>query len=99
MHTRNLNIIYPEVDTFEVRKPPIYMFAVPFLLHARVLFTIHEVQLLLRYRTGSAGPCKILQHPVWHSFVYPATLFAVAPVPVLEEIFREAASVLPDAVS
>jgi len=37
------------------------------------------MQLLLRYRTESAGLCKVLMHPRWGSHVYPATIFAIAP--------------------
>lgn len=49
------------------------------------------LQLLLRYRTSAAGPCKILTHPRWGSHVYPATLFAIAPLHLLEDAFRAAA--------
>lgn len=31
-------------------------------------------------------------HPRWGSHVYPATLFAVAPLPLLEQAFRDAAA-------
>lgn len=48
-------------------------------------------QLLLRYKTSSAGPCKILQHPKWGSHVYPATLFAIAPLEDLTRALADAA--------
>lgn len=40
-------------------------------------------EILLGYRTQKCGPCKMLLHPSWGSAVYPATLFAIAPAPVL----------------
>jgi len=50
------------------------------------------LQLLLKYRTSSAGPCKVLLHPRWGSHVYPATLFAIAPLPLLVQALEEAAA-------
>ncbi|PSC75053.1 Methylmalonic aciduria and homocystinuria type D mitochondrial [Micractinium conductrix] len=35
---------------------------------------------LLGYKTQNAGCCKIILHPCWGSSVYPASLFAKAPV-------------------
>lgn len=67
VHTKNVTIIYPEVDTME---------------------------LLLRYRTSAAGPCKILMHPKWGSHVYPATMFAIAPLEVLQRVCTEAADAM-----
>lgn len=67
VHTKNVTVIYPEVDTIE---------------------------LLLRYRTSAAGPCKILLHPKWGSHVYPATMFAIASLDVLQKVCGDAASAL-----
>jgi Methylmalonic aciduria and homocystinuria type D protein len=67
VHTKNVTIIYPEVDTME---------------------------LLLRYRTSAAGPCKILMHPKWGSHVYPATMFAIAPLDVLQRVCQEASDAM-----
>ena len=44
---------------------------------------------LLGYRTQNAGCCKVILHPKWGSSVYPASLFAKAP---LEEVAAAVAS-------
>lgn len=42
---------------------------------------------LLGYQTQNAGCCKVILHPKWGSSVYPASMFAKAPVEaVLESI-------------
>ncbi|RYG46472.1 hypothetical protein EON67_09515 [archaeon] len=41
------------------------------------------MQSLLRYRCDMAGCCKVVLHPKWGASMYPATLFAIAPLPVL----------------
>ena len=43
---------------------------------------------LLGYRTQNAGCCKIVLHPRWGSAVYPATLFARAPLGEVQEAIR-----------
>lgn len=37
-------------------------------------------EVLRQYRCTTAGPCKVLVHPVWGTAVYPATMFTSAPV-------------------
>ena len=38
---------------------------------------------LLNYQTPNSGCCKVVLHPTWGSAVYPARLFAKAPVSAL----------------
>ena len=35
------------------------------------------------YKCSNAGCCKVVLHPQWGSFVYPATLLTAAPLDVL----------------
>ena len=52
--------------------------------HSRVVYPeVDALETLLRYRTDAAGGCKVLSHPTWGSAVYPATLFARAPLEVV----------------
>jgi hypothetical protein len=41
---------------------------------------------LLKYKTTQVGCCSILLHPRWGTKNYPATLFAKAPLAILQEI-------------
>ena len=45
---------------------------------------VDAIETLLRYRTDIAGACRVLMHPAWGGRVYPATLFATAPLDALE---------------
>jgi len=53
---------------------------------------VDAAELLLRYRTGLAGTCRVLLHPRWGSAVYPATLFSTAPLPDVADALRAAAA-------
>lgn len=44
---------------------------------------VDSLEILLRYRTQNAGPCKIVLHPEWGSSIYPASLFAKAPLNII----------------
>ena len=64
--------------------------------HSRVPYPeVDAFETLLRWRTGVAGCCRVLSHPSWGTHAYLATLFARAPVGVLEECLREAAAAVP----
>ena len=64
--------------------------------HSRIAYPeVDAFETLLRWRTAVAGCCKVLSHPAWGTSVYLATLFAKAPVEVLEEVLREAAEAVP----
>ena len=64
--------------------------------HSRIAYPeVDAFETLLRWRTAVAGCCKVLSHPTWGTSVYLATLFAKAPVEVLEEVLREAAEAVP----
>ncbi|KAH7620857.1 putative Cobalamin trafficking protein CblD [Nannochloris sp. 'desiccata'] len=45
---------------------------------------------LLRYKTQNAGCCKIILHPKWGSSVYPASMFAKAPLEVVHAAMKAA---------
>lgn len=46
---------------------------------------VEGMELLLHYRSFNAGMCKVLMHPQWGTAVYPATLFTLAPIPILQQ--------------
>lgn len=52
---------------------------------SRVYGEVEGLVALLGYKTQNAGCCKIILHPKWGSSVYPASIFAKAPV---EEVQR-----------
>jgi hypothetical protein len=56
---------------------------------------VDAFETLLKYRTYNAGGCKIVSHPVWLTSVYPASLFAAAPVDVIVKAAQEAAKSVP----
>ena len=43
-------------------------------------------------RTYDAGGCRVVSHPQWGTAVYPATLFARAPVDVIDAAMHAAAA-------
>lgn len=47
---------------------------------AAVYPEVDAFETLLRWRTSSAGGCRLLLHPTWGAAVYPASLFARAPL-------------------
>jgi len=51
---------------------------------------VEAFESLLKWRTFNCGGCKVLSHPEWQTFVYPATLFARAPLDALLEAMRHA---------
>lgn len=51
---------------------------------------VEGLSILLGFKTQNAGCCKIVLHPRWGSAVYPATLFAKAPLQLLLEAIKEA---------
>jgi hypothetical protein len=52
--------------------------------NARAVYPeVDAAETLLRYRTADAGGCRVLSHPQWGTAVYPASVFARAPLEVL----------------
>lgn len=51
---------------------------------------------LLGYKTQNAGCCKIVLHPRWGSSVYPASIFAKAPVEDVQEAINHAEKAVAD---
>ena len=49
---------------------------------------VDGMECLLNYTAYNAGFCKILTHPKWGSAVYPATIFAHAPVDVVKSLIE-----------
>ena len=45
----------------------------------KVYSEVDGMECCLNYKSYNAGYCKILQHPIWGSAVYPATIFVYAP--------------------
>ena len=45
---------------------------------------------LLNYQTTNSGCCQVVLHPTWGSAVYPASLFAKAPVSALRDAIASA---------
>ena len=52
----------------------------------KVYSEVDGMECLLNYKAYNAGFCKILTHPKWGSAVYPATIFAYAPVEVTKSL-------------
>ncbi|KAI3429551.1 hypothetical protein D9Q98_005639 [Chlorella vulgaris] len=51
---------------------------------------------LLGYRIQNAGCCKIILHPKWGSSVYPASIFAKAPLAAVTAAIDDAVAALKD---
>jgi hypothetical protein len=58
---------------------------------------VDAFETLLRWRTSDAGGCRLLLHPRWGAAVYPATLFARAPLDEVLAALHEAAAAAADA--
>jgi len=56
---------------------------------------VDAFETLLRWRTSDAGGCRLLLHPRWGSAVYPATLFARAPLADVLAACAAAAAAVP----
>ncbi|KAL7443433.1 hypothetical protein ACHAXM_012094 [Skeletonema potamos] len=54
----------------------------------KVYSEVDGMECLLNYKAYNAGFCKILTHPKWGSAVYPATIFAYAPVEVARSLLE-----------
>ncbi|KAL3770339.1 hypothetical protein ACHAWU_003559 [Discostella pseudostelligera] len=54
----------------------------------KVYSEVDGMECLLNYKSYNAGFCKILTHPKWGSAVYPATIFAHAPVDVVKGLIE-----------
>jgi len=50
---------------------------------------VEALEMLLQYKCGQAGNCKIVMHPQWGSNVYPCSLFTTAPADVLAQAVRK----------
>lgn len=50
---------------------------------------VDALSTLLRYTCQNAGCCKVILHPKWGSSVYPATLFAKAPLEAVLEAIQK----------
>ena len=59
----------------------------------KVYSEVDGMECLLNYKAYNAGFCKILTHPKWGSSVYPATIFAYAPVEVAKSLMASFPSV------
>jgi hypothetical protein len=58
---------------------------------------VEALSTLLGYRTQNAGCCKIVLHPRWGSSVYPASLFARAPLQAVTAALAAAEAALAQA--
>jgi len=54
----------------------------------KVYSEVDGMECLLNYKAYNAGFCKILTHPKWGSAVYPATIFAYAPLEVAKTLLE-----------
>ncbi|GAX24536.1 hypothetical protein FisN_18Lh089 [Fistulifera solaris] len=54
----------------------------------KVYSEVDGMECCLGYRSYSAGFCKILEHPLWGSAVYPATMFVYAPRDVVQQLLE-----------
>eukprot|EP00470_Lotharella_oceanica_P010297 CAMPEP_0170191778 /NCGR_PEP_ID=MMETSP0040_2-20121228/52497_1 /TAXON_ID=641309 /ORGANISM="Lotharella oceanica, Strain CCMP622" /LENGTH=315 /DNA_ID=CAMNT_0010439933 /DNA_START=72 /DNA_END=1019 /DNA_ORIENTATION=+ len=50
---------------------------------------VEGMQLLLRYRFSQVGMCKVILHPRWGQRIYPASMFAMAPVEEITKAIKE----------
>ena len=57
--------------------------------HNKVYSEVDGMEVLLNYRSYNAGFCKVLVHPKWGSAVYPATIFAYAPLTLVKNLLDE----------
>jgi Methylmalonic aciduria and homocystinuria type D protein len=58
--------------------------------HSNKVFSeVDGMECCLGYRSYSAGFCKVLEHPVWGTAVYPATIFSNAPNEILIAILNQ----------
>lgn len=51
---------------------------------------VDAMETLLSYKTSNAGCCKILLHPEWGSYVYPASMFTTAPIAAVKAAIEAA---------
>jgi hypothetical protein len=54
----------------------------------KVYSEVDGMECCLGYRSYSAGFCKILEHPLWGSAVYPATMFVYAPRDAVQQLLE-----------
>jgi Methylmalonic aciduria and homocystinuria type D protein len=58
--------------------------------HANKVYSeVDGMECCLGYRSYSAGFCKVLEHPIWGTAVYPATIFSNAPNEVVIRILEQ----------
>jgi len=50
---------------------------------------IDGIAVLLPYDQQQVGGCGVVSHPVWHTAVYPATMFTTAPLEVLQDAIQQ----------
>mgnify|MGYP000390650506 CR=1 FL=1 len=55
----------------------------------KVYSEVDGMECLLNYRAYNAGFCKVLTHPKWGTYVYPATIFCYAPRDKIMAIVQE----------
>lgn len=55
----------------------------------KVYSEVDGMECCLGYRSYSAGFCKVLEHPVWGTAVYPATIFSNAPKEIIIGILEQ----------
>ena len=55
---------------------------------------VSALTVLRGFRCDNAGCCKVVLHPEWGSFIYPATCFTMAPVDVLHNEIKAMGSKL-----
>jgi hypothetical protein len=56
---------------------------------------VDAAEALLKWRTTSAGGCRIAAHPAWGTAVYPASLFTAAPAEAVVAAAADAAAAVP----
>eukprot|EP00798_Chlamydomonas_sp_ICE-L_P002363 gene2363-8671_t len=50
---------------------------------------VEALSVMRGFKTANAGCCKVLLHPAWGSYVYPATMFTCAPLEALNSAIAE----------
>jgi hypothetical protein len=50
---------------------------------------VHGLLAALPYASEAAGPCIIIQHPKWHTNVYPSSMFVNAPPDIVKDVLTK----------
>ena len=79
--TRSPSAPIPHALDHPSTHPPILSLTHP--LSFPVPLQVSALSVLRGYKCSNAGCCKVVLHPNWGSFIYPATLVTTAPLDVL----------------